>query len=205
MNRVVVCTSTVTLALLTTFLIAATPLSTAFTFQGQLKQSGSLVDDTSPGCDFEFSLWDDPSAGLQLGSTQSLVGVPVTDGAFTVELNGGGEFGPNAFNGDERHLKIAVVCPSGGTLQPLSPRQKLTAVPYALALPGMRTRPSGEAQLTKPIHWVRDWSKPLLAPPGTYDVAWKKNYSTTAAVLRASVRVEAGKMTSIKVGASNPK
>ena len=104
MSRVVVCTSMVTLALLTAFLIAATPLGTAFTFQGQLKLSGSPVDNTSPGCDFEFSLWDDPSAGNQLGSTQSLIGVPVSNGVFTVELNDGGEFGPDAFKDEERYL-----------------------------------------------------------------------------------------------------
>jgi hypothetical protein len=86
----------------------ATPLGTAFTYQGHLKQNGTPVNDT---CDFEFSLFEDAGGVTQVGSTQIVVDVPVVDGLFTVELNGGGEFGPNAFNGDERFLQIAVKCP----------------------------------------------------------------------------------------------
>jgi hypothetical protein len=55
-----------------------------------------------------------------------LSGVPVTDGLFTVQLNAGGDFGANAFNGDERWLQISV---NGSAL---SPRQSLTPAPYAL-------------------------------------------------------------------------
>ena len=50
-----------------------TPLGTAFTYQGRLTdEAGVPVDDT---CDFQFSLWDDPDAGTQ-------VGLPVTSAAW---------------------------------------------------------------------------------------------------------------------------
>ncbi|MBI4580897.1 MAG: hypothetical protein HY718_14410, partial [Planctomycetes bacterium] len=115
----------------------ATPLGTAFTYQGKLELDGAPVNNTSPGCELRFSLWDDPSAGTQLGSTQTLTNVSVTKGLFTVELNGGGQFGPDALNGEARWLEISVACPSGGALAPLAPRQPLTAAPYALQTRGI--------------------------------------------------------------------
>src|SRR5678816_4301882 len=69
---------------------------TGFTYQGQLKKANGLVNAV---CDFQFSLWDDASAGAQLGSTQSIAGVNVSAGLFTVQLNGSGQFGAGAFNG----------------------------------------------------------------------------------------------------------
>jgi hypothetical protein len=78
-----------------------TPLGTGFTYQGQVKKGGTPC----PGpCDFQFSLWDAAVGGTQLGATQTVLGVPVTNGLFTVELNGGNEFTANAFNADARWL-----------------------------------------------------------------------------------------------------
>ena len=104
----------------------AAALGTGFTYQGQLKQSGSPVNGT---VDLDFTLWNDPAAtdpGNQIGSVQSIAAVSVSSGLFTVQLNGGGEFGASAFNGEQRWLQISV----NGT--PLSPRQELTAAPNAL-------------------------------------------------------------------------
>ncbi len=104
----------------------AAALGTGFTYQGQLKQSGSPVNGT---VDLDFTLWNDPAAtdpGNQVGAAQSLTGVAVTSGLFTVQLNAGGEFGASAFTGEQRWLQISV----NGT--PLSPRQELTAAPNAL-------------------------------------------------------------------------
>jgi hypothetical protein len=105
----------------------ATPLGTDFTYQGQLKQDGNPMDGT---CDFRFSLWDAPSDGNPIGSTQSPPPVGVADGTFTVQL----DFGSDAFRGDGRWLEIGVCCPSpcAPGYTPLSPRQELTASPYAL-------------------------------------------------------------------------
>lgn len=103
-------------------------LGTAFTYQGQLKKGGSPVNGT---CDLQFKLYDAASGGTQIGSTQSKVNVAVSDGLFAVEL----DFGATAFRGDRRWLEIAARCPAGsGSYTTLSPRQELTAAPYALTL-----------------------------------------------------------------------
>ncbi len=123
-----------------------TALGTGFTYQGQLKNASGPVNTT---CDFQFSLWDaagsgaPPAGGAQIGLTQTLP-VTVTNSLFTVVLNGGNEFGNSAFTGNARWLQIAVRCPggSGAAYATLSPRQALTATPYALALPGLRTQPN---------------------------------------------------------------
>src|SRR5262249_6399459 len=62
----------------------------------------------------------------QGGTTVHLSGVSVSNGLFTVQL----DFGAASFNGARRWLQISV----NGT--PLSPRQELTATPYALHAAG---------------------------------------------------------------------
>ncbi len=110
----------------------AAPLGTGFNYQGHLKQAGLPVNGT---CDIQFTLWDDPSATLpanQLGGVQTTAGVTIQKGLFSVELNSGGQFGPDAFDGDARWLGMSVRCPAGGgNYTPLTPRQKITAGPYA--------------------------------------------------------------------------
>ena len=104
-------------------------LGTAFTYQGNLTQSGANVDQT---CGFEFSLYDASSSGNQQGSTQTKSGVSVSKGLFSVSL----DFGSSIFTGDERWLGISVRCPDSGDYTALSPRQSLTAAPYALYASG---------------------------------------------------------------------
>ena len=111
---------------------ARTPLGSAFTYQGQLKDSGgNPIDDT---CDFTFGLWDAESAGAQVGSDSVVTGVAVTNGYFAVNVNAGGEFGAGAFTGDERWLEVAVQCSADPAPVTLSPRQLLSAAPYAFTL-----------------------------------------------------------------------
>lgn len=114
------------------------PVSDTFTYQGQLKQDGAPVNGT---CDFQFSLWDSPEGGAQLGNTQALDNVPVTRGQFTVQLSFLYTMS-TYFDGSARWLGIAVRCPAGsGSFTALSPRQPLTATPYALSLkPGAQIR-----------------------------------------------------------------
>ena len=119
------------------------PLGTGFTYQGELKNSGSPVTGL---CDFNFSLWDSsgsgipPTGGTLIGAADVQTNVPVTNGLFTVTLNAGGQFTVQAFQGDLRYLQIAVRCPAGsGSYTTLGPRQSLTAAPYAMGLmPGTR-------------------------------------------------------------------
>ena len=105
---------------------AQTPLGTEFTYQGQLKNSGAPLNATA---DFEFRLFNDPSAGIQVGSTNPVNNVTVVDGLFTATLN----FGSGPFIGDKRWLDVRVRSPAGsGNFTTLSPRQPLTATPFAL-------------------------------------------------------------------------
>ena len=76
-----------------------------------------------------FQLWNDATAGSQIGSNIVRNNVPVGNGLFTVDL----DVPQDAFNGQALWLQIQV---SGQTL---SPRQELLPVPYALSLrPGAR-------------------------------------------------------------------
>ncbi len=105
-----------------------TSVGTAFTYQGQLKQNGTLV---SGACDLQFGLWDSESDGVQVSgtTTQTVSPVNVTNGLFTVQL----DFGANAFNGDARYLAITARCPVGsGSFANLDPREPITPAPYAL-------------------------------------------------------------------------
>jgi hypothetical protein len=100
-------------------------VSSAFTYQGRLTDTaGNPVDDT---CDFRFSLWNDATTGTQTGSTLDVPGVPLEGGLFTVQL----DFGP-VFDGTALWLKIEVQCTGDVAFVALSPRQALTAAPYAL-------------------------------------------------------------------------
>jgi hypothetical protein len=104
---------------------AQSPLGTGFTYQGYLAIDGVPV---GGNCDFQFSLWDALSSGAQVGSTVSKDSVLVTDGVFSVMLDFGAEF-----DGETRWLEAAVRCPAGsGSYTTLSPRQELSAAPYAL-------------------------------------------------------------------------
>ena len=107
-----------------------TALGTGFTYQGQLKNGGVAVNGV---CDFQFGLWDVLTLGAQVGVTQTVSSVSVTNGLFTTTLNGSNEFGATAFDGNARWLAITTRCPAGsGSYTALNPRQELTATPYAL-------------------------------------------------------------------------
>jgi hypothetical protein len=105
--------------------LAQSPVGTAFTYQGQLKQASAPLDGSA---DFQFSLWDAASNGTQIGFTVAVDAVDVAAGLFSVTL----DFGAGVFNGEARWLQIAVRSPAGGGLfTTLSPRQPLSVTPYA--------------------------------------------------------------------------
>lgn len=132
-------TAFVVLIFITTMVAAqdtkGTSLGTGFTYQGHLKNNNAPYTGL---CDLQFGLYDALTAGTQLG----LVGfknVPVSDGYFTVVL----DYGVGLFTGESRWLEIEVRCPAAvDTYTLLTPRQPLTAAPYALALPGLWTVPN---------------------------------------------------------------
>jgi hypothetical protein len=103
-------------------------LGTAFTYQGRLTDGGSPAKGEY---DFRFTLYDAATGGTQVGSVVGEENFVVTDGLFTVEL----DFGEGSFTGEARYLEIGVrPGDSGAVYTTLSPRQELTAVPYALSL-----------------------------------------------------------------------
>ena len=107
------------------------PAGTAFSYQGQLKNGGAGVNGA---CDFQFGLWDALTLGAQVGTTQTVSALSVSNGLFTTPI----DFGADRFNGDARWLAIAVNCGSG--LTALTPRQAMNPAPMAFALPGLYTQ-----------------------------------------------------------------
>lgn len=103
--------------------IPSVPLGTAFTYQGQLKRDGALVNAT---CDMTFTLYDAATGGTPAGGPITMP-VTVTGGLFTVVL----DFGITPFAGEARWLEVAVQCPGDAGFTTL-PRQPLTATPYTL-------------------------------------------------------------------------
>jgi hypothetical protein len=108
-------------------------VGTAFTYQGRLVDNGVPAEGPY---DFEFRLFDASAAGVQVGSTLTIQDIPVTDGYFNAEL----DFGSGAFGGGARWLEVSVrPGVSAGAFTILSPRQKLSPAPYAMAMPNVYT------------------------------------------------------------------
>lgn len=105
----------------------AGPLGPAFTYQGQLKQAGLPA---SGNFNMEFRLFDALAGGNQVDGPVALP-VQAEAGQFSAVLNSNNEFGASAFDGNRRWVEVRV---NGTTL---SPRQELTAAPYALRVPGI--------------------------------------------------------------------
>jgi hypothetical protein len=105
---------------------AATALGNAFTYQGRLLVS--LAPPNTP-YDFQFTLFDSASGGVQVAGPITLDNVAVSNGLFTVSL----DFGSAAFDGNNRYLAIGVRDgASTGSFTLLAGRQLITATPYAL-------------------------------------------------------------------------
>lgn len=96
---------------------------TAFTYQGQLREGSTNANGAYT---MIFALYDAVSGGNQIGG--SLTNTPtLANGLFSVAL----DFGAGAFNGGARWLGITIqkgISPA----ETLSPRELITAVPYAL-------------------------------------------------------------------------
>ncbi len=116
-----------------------------FTYQGQLKRAGSPMTESA---DMRFLLFDDESAESPIagpllfdGTTSSPV--LVQNGLFTVEL----DFGGGAFQQGGRWLEIQVRSPhdpsDAGAYTTLTPRQRITAAPFAMSVPGLAATEAG--------------------------------------------------------------
>src|SRR5438876_11796027 len=99
--------------------------TTSFTYQGRLTDGGTAANGNY---DLQFALFDSLSGGTQIGSTQTINTVAVSNGFFAVTL----DFGASSFTGANRFLDISAR-PSGfGSFSLLVPRQQLTSTPYAV-------------------------------------------------------------------------
>lgn len=106
-------------AMLFVFASSASAQGTAFTYQGRLTNKGQAADGRH---DLQFSVYDHESEGRVIGRPITVGDTPVSNGLFTVTL----DFGKEIFTGPVRWLEVVV----DGTV--LSPRQKLSATPYAI-------------------------------------------------------------------------
>lgn len=106
--------------------VGGTPLDQTFTYQGQLRNAGQLVNGP---VDLRITLWDADVAGGQIGSANTFNAMQLNDGRFACGLN----FGNAAFDGSNRWIQVEFRNPAGtGQYQALTPRDKITATPYAL-------------------------------------------------------------------------
>ncbi len=108
-------------------------ITVAGTVASKISYQGRLTDAAgnplTGSYNLVFQLWNDATAGSQVGSDIVRNNVPVSNGLFTVDL----DVPQSAFNGQALWLRIQV---NG---QWLTPRQELLPVPYALSLrPGAR-------------------------------------------------------------------
>ncbi len=115
-----------TLAIVLASTADAQTLGSAFSYQGQLKESGLPA---SGLYDFQACLFDSVVAAAPLVCAPDSADVPVAQGLFAVEL----DFGAAPFSGQQRYLELrARPGVSSGAYTVLSPRQLLRATPEAL-------------------------------------------------------------------------
>src|SRR5256884_1520135 len=113
------------LMMLCVFASTAFAQTSSFTYQGRLTDGGTAANGNY---DLQFGLFDSLSGGAQVGSTQTLNTVAISNGVFTVSL----DFGANAFNGANRFLEISARPSGAGSFTLLTPRQQITSTPYAV-------------------------------------------------------------------------
>ena len=111
-------------ALLALFLHAQAQ-NTTLTYQGRLSDSGSPANGFY---DLRFTLYAAGVGGAPIAGPSTNLTVAVTNGLFVVTL----DFGASVFSGPIRWLEIGARAGGSGTeFTLLSPRQALTATPYA--------------------------------------------------------------------------
>src|SRR5437868_12517821 len=97
---------------------------TAFTYQGRLNDGANPANGSY---DFTFTLFGVSSGGSAVAGPITNSAVSVTNGLFIATL----DFGAN-FPGANRWLELGVRSNLIGAFVTLSPRQKITATPYAI-------------------------------------------------------------------------
>ncbi len=107
--------------------LAVVAQPSVFTYQGQFSSNGTPA---AGQFDFRFTLHDAVTVGTQIAGPLTNSPVGVTNGYFATML----DFGSVAFDGNQRWLEIGVRTNGAATntFTILSPRQQITATPYAV-------------------------------------------------------------------------
>lgn len=106
---------------------SAANVGTSFTYQGRLLDAGAPANGTY---DIQVLLFDAAAAGAQVGATQTLNDVVVSNGIFTASVDFGAQM-----NGDARWIELRVrPGNSVGAYTIIAPRTAIEATPYAQAL-----------------------------------------------------------------------
>ena len=98
---------------------------TAFTYQGQIQNSGGPVSGTY---NLTFTLYTNSLGGPVFAGPVTNNGVVLTNGLFTTVV----DFGAGVFTGSSNWLEIAVETNGGPVFATLKPRQQMTPAPYAI-------------------------------------------------------------------------
>jgi hypothetical protein len=106
---------------------SAAIVGTGFSYQGRLLDAGAPANGTY---DIQVLLFDAAAAGAQVGATQTLNDVVVSNGIFTAKVDFGAQM-----NGDARWVELRVrPGNSVGAYTIITPRTAIEATPYAQAL-----------------------------------------------------------------------
>lgn len=102
-------------------------VGSGFNYQGELLEAGAAANGNY---DFSFGLYDAAVGGNQIGGNVIKGNRPVTNGLFSIEDI---DFGDAAYDGDALWLRVTVrETGNPGSETTLSPRQKISTVPYAV-------------------------------------------------------------------------
>ncbi len=102
---------------------------TAFSYEGQLMESGAPANGLY---DLQFILYNASVGGSEVGPILTNTAIPVSNGLFAVTLN----FGSGIFTGSNYWLDLAARTNGSSLFIELSPRQELTPTPYAIFAEG---------------------------------------------------------------------
>ncbi len=109
----------------------AQPVGTSFTYQGELQVLDASANPIPADgeFDFVFTLFDEESGGSAVGTPFTSADITVIDGIFIIEM----DFGVEPYTGDQLWLQVEVRDGAAtGAFTELTPRQPLTAAPFAI-------------------------------------------------------------------------
>ena len=130
MSRIALISAAALLSALAGTSLAQGPISTAFTYQGELRSSGAPI---SGLYDLRFRLYDSQTGGTQLGQQLCVDNLALAEGRFSIPLDFGAQF-----SGSPRFLEVDVRpdtglnCASASGFITLAPRQSVSPAPYSL-------------------------------------------------------------------------